>query len=148
MLRKMLPRTLVPMALAASLLALGGCSAPSDGATARNPDPAHNSRNAVDWAGTYQGVLPCADCPGIRTRLVLQPDGRFELSTQYIDRQAAPQVRTGHIQWNEAGNTITLPASGERAPQFRVGEGRLLQLYADGSAPPWSDVRQVLTKLP
>jgi uncharacterized lipoprotein NlpE involved in copper resistance len=136
------------MALAATLLALVGCGAPSGDPTTRNPDPAHNSRNAVDWAGTYQGVLPCADCPGIRTRLVLQPDGRFELSTQYIDRQVAPLVRTGRIQWNEAGNTITLPVSGERAAQFRVGEGRLLQLYADGSAPPWSDARQVLTKIP
>jgi uncharacterized lipoprotein NlpE involved in copper resistance len=93
-------------------------------------------------------VLPCADCPGIRTRLLLQPDGHFELSMQYIDRQAAPQVRTGGIEWNDAGNTITLAASDGRGPQFRVGEGRLLQLYADGSAPPWSDTRQVLTKTP
>jgi uncharacterized lipoprotein NlpE involved in copper resistance len=144
----MLHKTLLPMALAAALLALAGCSSPSGSVAAPNPDPAHNSRNAVDWAGTYQGVLPCADCPGIRTRLVLQPDGRFELSRQYIDRQAAPLVRTGRIEWNEAGNTITLVTPGERGPQLRVGEGRLLQLYADGSAPPWSDTRQVLIKTP
>jgi uncharacterized lipoprotein NlpE involved in copper resistance len=141
-------KTLLPMALAAALLALAGCSSPSGSAAARNPDPAHHSRNAVDWAGTYQGVLPCADCPGIRTRLVLQPDGRFELSRQYIDRQAAPLVRSGQIQWNEAGNTITLLTPDERGPQFRVGEGRLLQLYADGSAPSWGDTRQLLTKTP
>jgi uncharacterized lipoprotein NlpE involved in copper resistance len=141
-------RTLMPMALAAALLALAGCSTPSSGPATRNPDPAHSSRNAVDWAGTYQGVLPCADCPGIRTRLVLHADGRFELSRQYIDRQAAPQVHTGRFAWNEAGNTVTLPIPGERAPQFRVGEGRLLQLHADGSVPPWSDTRQVLTKTP
>jgi uncharacterized lipoprotein NlpE involved in copper resistance len=141
-------KPLLSMALAAALMALAGCQAPSGGATARNPDPAHNSRNALDWAGTYQGVLPCADCPGIRTRLVLQADGRFELSTQYIDRQPAPQVRTGRFTWNDAGSTITLQVPGERGPQFRVGEGRLLQLYADGSAPSWSDSRQVLTKTP
>jgi uncharacterized lipoprotein NlpE involved in copper resistance len=137
-----------PMVLAAALLALSGCSAPTVGSTARNPDPAHSSRNALDWAGTYQGVLPCADCPGIRTRLVLQSDGGFELSTQYIDRQPAPQLRRGRIQWDDAGSTLTLVSPGERGPQFRVGEGRLLKLFADGSVPPWSDARQVLTKTP
>ena len=142
----MLDKFLLPLLVA--VLALSGCQAPSGSATARNPDPAHNSRNALDWAGTYQGVLPCADCPGIRTRLVLQTDGRFELSRQYIDRQATPTLSSGQIQWNPAGNTITLPLPGERSPQFRVGEGRLLQLYADGTAPPWSDTRQLLTKTP
>ena len=38
------------------------------------PDPAHNSRNSLDWAGIYEGVLPCADCPGIQTRLTLSRD--------------------------------------------------------------------------
>ena len=132
------------LALAASL---GACAPRADAPAAKAPDM-HNSRNSLDWAGAYEGVLPCADCPGIRTRLVLQPDGRFELSRQYIDRQAAPLVRTGRIEWNEAGNTITLVTPGERGPQLRVGEGRLLQLYADGSAPPWSDTRQVLIKTP
>ncbi len=139
----MTPSRWLPGALLAAMLALAACSAPP-----ANPDPAHNSRNAVDWAGTYQGVLPCADCPGIRTRLVLTADGRFELSAQYIDRAVAPRVRSGQVQWNEAGNTITLVSPGERGPQFRVGENRLLQLHADGSAPPWSDARQVLTKTP
>jgi uncharacterized lipoprotein NlpE involved in copper resistance len=132
----------------AALLAVGACTSPGGSAAARNPDPAHNSRNAVDWAGRYEGVLPCADCPGIRTRLVLTADGRYELSTQYIDRQAAPVLRSGRFEWNEAGNTITLATPGERGPQFRVGEGRLLQLNADGSAPPWSDAHRVLTKTP
>ena len=121
--------------------ALGACVPRNDRAV---PDPAHNSRNAVDWAGTYEGVTPCADCPGIRMQLTLTPDGRFELGTQYLERQVAPQTASGHFSWNAAGNTITLEGAG-RGQQFRVGEGRLLQLDRDGSAPPWDTPYRVLT---
>ena len=31
-------------------------------------------------AGTFEGTLPCADCPGIDERLVLSADGTFELT--------------------------------------------------------------------
>ena len=95
---------LLPILLLAA--ALGGCASPPQGATPRSPDPAHDSRNALDWAGVYEGVLPCADCPGIETRLTLQRDGRYELSTRYIDRPPAPQTVRGQFQWNAAGNTI------------------------------------------
>ena len=104
----------------------------------------HNSRNSLDWAGAYEGVLPCADCPGIQTRLVLQRDGRFELRTQYLERQVAPQTASGSFSWNSAGSSITLDAAGW-GQQFRVGEGRLLQLNRDGSAPPWDAPNRVLT---
>ena len=108
------------------------------------PDAAHNSRNAVDWAGTYEGITPCAVCPGIKLRLTLQKDGRYELSTQYLERQAAPQTARGQFSWNAAGSTITLDAAG-RGQQFQVGEGRLLQLNQDGSSPGWSATHRVLT---
>jgi len=133
--------TLAVLVLAA---ALGGCMPRNDAAV---PDPAHSSRNSLDWAGTYEGVLPCADCPGIKTRLTLQIDGRFELSTQYLDRQVTPQTASGRFSWNAAGSTITLDAAGAGQP-FRVGEGRLLQLNRDGSAPPWDAPYRVLTLLP
>lgn len=126
------------LALAA---ALGGCMPRHDAAV---PDPAHNSRNALDWAGVYEGITPCADCPGIKMRLTLHKDGRFDLSTQYLERQVAPQTAHGQFSWNAAGSTITLDAAGW-GQQFRVGEGRLLQLNRDGSAPPWDAPYRVLT---
>ena len=133
--------------LVACVPALAGCVSRGDGAAPATPDPAHNSRNALDWAGTYEGVTPCADCPGIRMRLTLQRDGRFELSTQYLGRQAAPQTAQGRFGWNAAGNTITLEGAGG-GQQFRVGEGRLLQLDRDGGVPPWNAPGRVLTRQP
>jgi heat shock protein HslJ len=124
---------------------LAGCMAQSGGTSV--PDPAHNSRNAVDWAGTYEGVTPCADCPGIRMRLSLQDDGRFALSTQYLDRQVAPQTVLGPFNWNATGDTVTLEGDGG-GRQFRVGEGRLLLLDHDGGVPSWSAPHRVLTRQP
>lgn len=32
---------------------------------------------------TYEGVLPCADCSGIDTKLTLNPDGSYQMSEVY-----------------------------------------------------------------
>ena len=129
----------------AAALALAGCVSRGEVAAPAGPDPAHNSRNAVDWVGSYEGVTPCADCPGIRMRLTLQRDDRFELTVQYLDRQAEPRTVRGTLDWNAAGDTITLQSTGYR---FRVGEGRLLLLDHDGGVPSWSAPYRVLTRQP
>lgn len=128
---------------ALALVALLATGLPSLHAMAA--DPAHNSRNALDWAGVYEGVTPCADCPGIQTRLTLQKDGRFELRTQYLERQVATQTVHGTFSWDASGSVITLGGEGN-GQQFRVGEGRLLQINRDGSSPPWDAPHRVLTR--
>ncbi len=91
-------------------------------------------------------MLPCADCPGIKARLVLHSDGRFDLSTQYLERQPAPTLVTGRFSWNSAGSGIALDAAGA-GQQFQVGEGRLLQVNRDGSVPPWNSPNRLLNKV-
>ena len=34
----------------------------------------HTSEMSLDWAGVYQGTLPCADCEGIETMIELKDD--------------------------------------------------------------------------
>ena len=128
---------------AALLTALLATALPSLDAIAA--EPAHNSRNALDWAGVYEGVTPCADCPGIRMRLTLHADGRFDLTTEYLERPVKPDTVHGSFGWDAAGSTVTLGGEGN-GQQFRVGEGRLLQLNRDGSAPPWNAPYRVLTR--
>ncbi len=129
---------------------LAGCAGTMDaGAPAGSPQKKtapdmHTSQNSLDWAGAYEGVLPCADCPGIKTRLTLKPDGRYELSTQYLDRQPVPTVETGKFFWNAAGNAVTLEGNGQR---FAVGEGRLLALYRNAPAAWSSAPNQVLKRV-
>ena len=111
------------------------------------PADMHNSRNSLDWAAAYEGVLPCASCPGIETRLTLNRDGSYELLTRYIDRQAVPTAVRGQFNWQPSGNAISLDAKGG-GQQFAVGEGRLSSLSLDGSPVALGGPNRVLTLLP
>ena len=96
---------------------------------AKVPD-LHTSQNSLDWAGIYEGVLPCADCPGIKTRLTLNRDGTYERVTQYLERQGTAETVRGSFTWQANGNAITLDEHGG-GEQYSVGEGHLSLLYGD-----------------
>lgn len=111
-------------------------------------DAAHTSRHALDWAGSYEGITPCADCPGIKTRLTLHSNGSYERTTEYLDRPSAPKTVRGRVTWHRTGNALTLDAAGH-GQHFAVGEGRLTMLYRDGAQPAGAlAARHVLTKRP
>lgn len=93
-------------------------------------DSEHNARISLDWAGTYQGMLPCADCEGISTTVVLSGDGSYQLSRVYIGKSDQQFNSSGKFNWNEAGNTVLLEA--EQPVQFFVGENRLFMLDQQG----------------
>lgn len=93
-------------------------------------DPAHNARNSQDWAGTYQGMLPCADCEAINTILLLYRDGRYQLRQIYVGKLAQEFVQQGMISWNSAGDTLQLD---DKQPlKFFVGENQLFMLDQQG----------------
>lgn len=114
------------------------------GAPPAQPPDMHNSRNSLDWAGTYEGVLPCADCPGIKTRLTLNYDGTYLLVTQAQGSQNAGKSVSGVFEWQPSGNAITLDERGGRQ-QFSVGEGRLRLLRPEGAASQSPAANLVLT---
>lgn len=111
---------------------LSGCVTGDDGATG-SLDAAHNSRNSLDWAGTYEGVLPCADCPGITVRLVLREDGSYAVTRRYIGRSVDQSIERGTFTWLPGGNAIKLESKAG-AIRFAVGEGRLALLEPGGAA--------------
>src|SRR5690554_1940045 len=95
------------------------------------PD-AHNSRNALDWAGIYSGVLPCASCPGIETEITLHSDGTFERSRLYQDEAVASETDKGTFAWNKAGSKIELNTDGDETVEYQVGENQLFRLDRHG----------------
>lgn len=111
-----------------------------------SPVDSHTSRNSLDWAGVYEGVLPCADCPGVQTRLMLGSDGTFERQTRYLDRETMPRTVRGRFTWHASGNAISLDANGD-GQQYAVGEGRLIQLNRDGTRPDPQASNRVLTRV-
>jgi heat shock protein HslJ len=131
--------------LALFVVALAGCqpekSTDLPAAPSAEADPApvidmHTSRTALDWAGVYEGLLACADCPGIHTRLTLEPDGGFEIVTRRLVRDAEPSSARGQFEWEAGDNTIALDAAGG-GQRVAVGEGRLLLLEAGQTQPAW-----------
>jgi len=107
----------------------------------------HTSRISLDWAGKYEGLLSCADCAGIHTQLILEPDGGFEMVTRRLVRDAAPSSARGTFAWEADGNSIVL-GDGADAQRFAVGEGRLLLLEAGQAQPAWDRADATLVQSP
>ncbi len=90
---------------------------------------ADKSRTSLDWAGIYQGILPCADCPGIKTQLVLNKNMTYKIQTHYLERGAGVETE-GKFSWNKDGNIITLDSNYNQ--KYMVGENRLFSLDGEG----------------
>ena len=95
-------------------------------------DTDHNSRNALDWAGTYTGTVPCDDCEGIQTTVVLQADGSFERKLVYLGWTEEPERESGQFTWNDTGSIVTLALPGGSTQMYAVGENRLVHLDPGG----------------
>ena len=76
--------------------------------TTASPDPAHTSRNALDWAGSYVGTLPCADCPGIDTTIAFTPEGGYTMGEIYQDSDSSAFATKGTWTVREDGKTLLL----------------------------------------
>ncbi|SIT20794.1 Uncharacterized lipoprotein NlpE involved in copper resistance [Chryseobacterium ureilyticum] len=88
------------------------------------------SENALDWNGTYEAVVPCADCSGIKTSLTLNDDKTFNITEEYLDRNSKNNDK-GTFSWDSTGSIITL--KGKTANyKYKVGENILIQLDMDG----------------
>lgn len=116
--------------LVAMVLVAGACQTKKKAPANQAADATHNSQNALDWAGTYQGTLPCADCPGIRYAITLNDDNTYLLKTRYLEKDDSVFTDSGTFRWDESGSRITLSDRGE---QFQVGENRLFHLDMEGN---------------
>lgn len=87
----------------------------------------------------YEGVLPCADCPGIRTRLTLFADSStYKLEETYMGHRDADSAFITYGQWSvligteefsEAEVYNLQPYNPEESRYFRViSEDSLVQL--------------------
>ena len=96
-------------------------------------DTAHTAENALDWNGTYKGILPCADCEGIKTELELNSDKTYEIKETYLGKgDGKPFESKGSFQFdNKNSSIIELDKAGDSRKYF-VAEGYLKALDIDG----------------
>lgn len=92
----------------------------------------HTSQNALDWHGTYEGVLPCADCEGMQTTLTLRPDHTYRLEVVYLGKESEPFTYEGNFAWTSDGGTAYLNDVTDRPNRFFIGEGFVAQLDLEG----------------
>ncbi len=84
------------------VLALAGCKPALEPAAKPPPSAAATPTPSEPLlVGVFAGDLPCADCPGMATRLTLVrkdsgwAEGRYLLTQAYRERDVPPLVRTG-----------------------------------------------------
>lgn len=91
----------------------------------------HNAQNSLDWDGTYEATLPCADCPGIKTVIVLDQDDTFKIISEYQERNTKIED-AGEIMWHDNGSVVHLKGK-ETDIKLKVIENGLIQLNQDGT---------------
>lgn len=93
----------------------------------------HNSRSALDYEGTYQGTVPCADCSGIKTIVSLFKDSTFIRTVEYLGKEDEPMLQDGNYTWNDEGSAIILKTGNVDTQMYQVGENILFHLDPDGN---------------
>ncbi len=88
------------------------------------------SGNTQDWYGTYEAVIPCADCPGIKTTLTLNENRSFKLEEEYLERKSRNEDQ-GSYKWDAAGRVITLNGNTAKY-KYKVGNNTITQLDTNG----------------
>ena len=134
---------LLALALALSALVIGACKreAATPAAPVAEAAPMEEAKSAVlaqvdhnspasaapafdgkAFAGTYAGILPCADCQGIDTTIVFVPEGGYTLSEIYQDGSDSSFVTKGTWTVQEDGKTLLLDPEDkeERDRSFEV----------------------------
>ena len=91
----------------------------------------HNSRNSLDWNGTYHGTLPCADCEGIHTIIEINKDETYKLTQEYLNKNLNLED-TGKFTWSDDGGKIKIKTKDNGEFNFIVGEDRLIILDQEG----------------
>lgn len=126
------------------VVVLGSCRSMNQSKVSDNQavDAAHNSKNSVNWAGAYTGVIPGADSPGIGVQITLYYNETYTITYHYIGNSDNTVTFTGTFTWDDRGSTIML--DGKAAPlHYKVGENVLIPLDMEGNA-----VTDVLKKVP
>lgn len=103
------------------------CNSSNDKSLESNELEKMDIPDEFDNFGIYRGILPCADCPGIRTELQLKEPNEYQLRTQLIDRSDSIVMQNGKFEITDS--IITLSKNGQ---QYSLTENGLAQLYKSG----------------
>lgn len=85
------------------------------------------------YSGSFQGVLPCADCEGISYEITLDNDKTFSEKIIYLGKNSKPILLTGMWDLTDDGKVEITQQSGA-TKKFQLNEGKLEMLDKDGKS--------------
>ena len=132
-------KKLTPAGLTLAIF-LGGCTTFGLGSGNNNPPPADNSgqtaqqqpqaaNNAV-FLGTYNGVLPCADCDGLQVSLTLT-GGNYTIQSTKLGKKQENKQDSGVYRTTTDKQYLQLDNQTDRLT-FYIGDGYLELRQPDG----------------
>lgn len=66
-------------------------------------------------AGTYEGTLPAADCPGFKTVITINADSTYQMQQDAIDRKDGHDEASGILEIKDDDLLVLVrPSSGDR----------------------------------
>jgi len=86
---------------------------------------------ALKMAGTYSGYIPCADCAGIMTYLILNPDMSYRLEETYAGKNDTAFRTSG--SWKREKNKVVLDDKGSVKASYQSETDKLIQLDIEGN---------------
>lgn len=86
----------------------------------------HVANNSLDWQGVYTGILPCTDCNGIQTVLILFKDMTYSMKKIHIGKSDPNYPSNGKFSWCKNGTTIEIKDS-LNISYFLVAENALVK---------------------
>ncbi|WP_010420820.1 copper resistance protein NlpE N-terminal domain-containing protein [Anaerophaga thermohalophila] len=107
------------------ILVLSGCSQRTSGAVS-------SQKNTDFPEGIYSGTLPCLDCPGIETTIVINSDGTYHLSRTYIDKRISPIEESGNIYKTEKNGKYLLESNNYNKTYILIHKEGLMLLDQNG----------------
>lgn len=122
--------------LFAGALAAQAAAQPTASPASPAPPAAAGSRPDL-WPATFEGITPCADCPGVKVTITLRSDGTYHLKRVYLERKGTFD-ESGHWAYDRDRERLTLfPSSSAAAEMFSVTfSSQLHMLDAEGNPLP------------
>ena len=88
----------------------------------------HNAETSLDYEGTYKGVFPAADCPGIETTIITSTEERVFLADGPIQRDSSFDDKGTYTL---KGNLLTLKEENGEISYYKVEENKVRLLNDD-----------------
>lgn len=119
------------IAVTMASLFLAGCvsTAPKKDSTPVEPKSSETAQTSLDYAGTYNAKIPCADCDYTMARLQLNQYGQYRYIEQNVKNGGAvgkPVMFQGKYTWDKNAPIIRLLNA--RNMHFFVAENEVVLL--------------------